>query len=208
MSGSILSVRSATLAFGSRTLFSNVSLDLTAGQMTGIAGESGSGKTSLLRAILGFVPLTAGEVDVCGIRLDDRHVNVLRQHTAYLPQELQPVAATGRDLIALTHHLRANRDVSCSVEAILTTLGLDPGILDLQASKLSGGQRQRILLAAAIALGKPLLLLDEPTSALDADTTHLVAKAIRQTMAVRPCAALIVSHSTHLLDACDNTLTI
>lgn len=204
----ILHLHEATLRFGERTLFKDLSFELMPRQMLGIAGESGSGKTSLLRAILGFVPLTAGEVKVCGLPLDTTHVDELRRLTAYVPQELQPIAAQGRDLVALTHNLRANHGSTGNLNATLEALGLDTDCLNQQASKLSGGQRQRILIAAALTLPKPLLLLDEPTSALDAETAQLVIAALRSTLQREQRAAVIVSHSSVLLAACNSTLTI
>ena len=204
----LLCLRDVSLRFGSRTLFSNLNIDLHAGQMLGVAGESGCGKTSLLRAILGFVPFSGGEAWVCGLPLDAGHIDELRRMTAYVPQELQPVAATGHDLVSLTHTLRANRGMSANVTPLLGALGLDASVLDLQAAKLSGGQRQRILLASALALPKPLLLLDEPTSALDAETSHVVVQLLRDILLREQRAAVVVSHSRALLDACDSTLTI
>lgn len=205
----LLTLRHASIAFADHVLFSGLSLNVSAGQLVGVTGESGCGKTSLLRAILGFVPFTEGEVEVCGQPLDVTHINAIRRQTAYLPQELQPAAATGRDLLRLTHELSANsRPSSSTLATVMDSLGLAPSLLDLSAQKLSGGQRQRLLLAAALTASKPLLLLDEPSSALDADSTQRVAHSLLQACHDNHRAALVVSHNTTLLSLCDSVVTI
>lgn len=186
------------------------------GQLIGIAGESGCGKTSLLRGVLGFVPMTFEQAQVCGLPLDAAHIHEIRRRTAYVPQELQPPAATGRDLIQLTHQLASNSDLGAGDDApapptlqeLMKMLALEPSLLELQAPKLSGGQRQRLLLAAALALPKPLLLLDEPTSALDEDSAQRVALALLRACHEEQRAALVVSHSPMLLSFCDKTVRI
>ncbi|MBP3823850.1 MAG: ABC transporter ATP-binding protein [Bacteroidaceae bacterium] len=206
----MIAVRSASIAFGDRVLFSDLDLDVGRGQFVGLAGESGRGKTSLLRALLGFVPLTAGSVEICGLPLDVHHVAAIRRQVSYVPQELQPPAATGADLIRLTHGLEINvsLDGSNSLASIMKSLGLEASLLELSAAKLSGGQRQRLLLAAALALHKPLLLLDEPTSALDEESTQRVALALLRVCHEEGCAALAVSHNPSLLAFCDKVITI
>ena len=199
-----------SLAFGDRQLFSNIDLSVESGQLVGITGESGCGKTSLLRAILGFVPLTSGSIEVCGLPLDAHHIHEIRRQTAYVPQELQPPAETGADLIALTHELTANQPHAKhdQVQTLVSQLGLEESLFELSASKLSGGQRQRLLLAAALSLSKPLLLLDEPTSALDEDSTQRVALALLRACHDQGRAALVVSHDPVLLSFCDKTLSL
>ena len=206
----MIAVRSASIAFGDRVLFSDLDLDVGRGQFVGLAGESGRGKTSLLRALMGFVPLAAGSVEICGLPLDVHHVAAIRRQVSYVPQELQPPAATGADLIRLTHGLEINvsRDGSNSMASIMKSLGLEASLLELSAAKLSGGQRQRLLLAAALALHKPLLLLDEPTSALDEESTQRVALALLRVCHEEGCAALAVSHNPSLLAFCDKVITI
>lgn len=208
--GRVLSLSSASIAFGDRQLFSNLDLTVELGQMVGITGESGCGKTSLLRAVLGFVPLNTGSIEVCSLPLDAHHVHAIRQQTAYVPQELQPPASTGQDLLKLTHELASNlphaKREAC--EALMSSLGLDLSLLELSASKLSGGQRQRLLLSAALSLPKPLLLLDEPTSALDEDSTQRVGLALLRACHVENRAALIVSHDPVLLAFCDRQVTL
>lgn len=206
----MLSIRAASLAFGSKTLFSNLDLTVEPGELVGITGESGCGKTSLLRAILGFVPLTSGTIEVCGLPLDAHHIHEIRRQTAYVPQELQPPAETGADLVALTHELTANQSHAKQeqVQVLMSQLGLEESIFDLSASKLSGGQRQRLLLSAALSLPKPLLLLDEPTSALDEDSTQRVALALLRVCHEEKRAALVVSHDPVLISFCDKTITL
>ena len=209
----MLALRSISIAFGNKTLFSGLDLTIDRGQLVGISGESGCGKTSLLRAVLGFVPLAAGSIEVDNLPLDASHINEIRRLTAYVPQELQPPAEDGKVLVALTHTLAFNRTLlaaavpeaspSLPLEKVLSSLAIDPSLLSLEASKLSGGQRQRILLAAALVLPKPLLLLDEPTSALDEDSTQRVVHTLQHVCHDEHRIALVVSHDPILLAACD-----
>ena len=209
----MLALRSISIAFGNKTLFSGLDLTIDRGQLVGISGESGCGKTSLLRAVLGFVPLAAGSIEVDNLPLDASHINEIRRLTAYVPQELQPPAEDGKALVALTHTLAFNRTLlaaavpeaspSLPLEKVLSSLAIDPSLLSLEASKLSGGQRQRILLAAALVLPKPLLLLDEPTSALDEDSTQRVVHTLQHVCHNEHRIALVVSHDPILLAACD-----
>lgn len=208
----MLILRSLSLAFGDRQLFNGLDLIVDRGQLVGLSGESGCGKTSLLRAILGFVPLTSGVIEVCGLPLDIHHVHEIRRQTAYVPQELQPPADDGASLIALTHTLVHNRETFSpkreDLENVLSSLGLEADLLSLDAAKLSGGQRQRILLASALALPKPLLLLDEPTSALDEDSSQRVAQALIHACHDEGRSALVVSHDPVLLRFCDKVVTL
>ena len=203
----MLTLRSASIAFGNNTLFSGLDLTIDRGQLVGISGESGCGKTSLLRAVLGFVPLAAGSIEVDDLPLDASHINEIRRLTAYVPQELQPPAEDGNALVALTHTLSLHSSSPhAALSRYLNDLGLNESLLTLSASKLSGGQRQRILLAAALSLPKPLLLLDEPTSALDEETTQRVVQTLLHVCHNEHRLALVVSHDPILLAACDRVI--
>ncbi len=207
----MLNTHSAAIAFD-RTLFSNLNLHVGRGEIVGISGESGCGKTSLLRAIMGFVPLSAGSIEVDGLTLDVQHVHEIRRRTAYVPQELQPPVEKGRDLIRLTLDLEYNHPSTTSqnaaVKKLMSELGLEESLLDLDASKLSGGQRQRLLLVSALALHKPLLLLDEPSSALDEDSTQRIGRALQHACHTDHRSALIISHDPSLLHFCDRVLSL
>ena len=215
----MLELRSLTLAYSDRPLFSGLDYDVKAGELVGITGESGTGKTSLLRAIVGVIPITAGTIEVCGLPLDVHHIHAIRQKIAYVPQELQPPAEDGaaRSAQSDASHLKNTGGVGggaslnhkpSTLNSQLTALAIDPSLLSLEASKLSGGQRQRILLAAALALPKPLLLLDEPTSALDEENSQRVALALLRACHEEGRAALVVSHDPVFLRFCDKVLTL
>ena len=148
----MLELRSLTLAYSDRPLFSGLDYDVKAGELVGITGESGTGKTSLLRAIVGVIPITAGTIEVCGLPLDVHHIHAIRQKIAYVPQELQPPAEDGAALIALTHALAFNRALLASqptspagrltpqpstlspqLPQLLASLAIDPALLSLEA---------------------------------------------------------------------------
>lgn len=114
----MLSLRSVSIAFGGLPLFRGLDLQVEAGQLVGLSGESGCGKTSLLRALLGFVPFSEGTAAICGLPLDAAHISAIRRFVAYVPQELQPPASTGADLIHLTHDLDYNRSLRPSSASV------------------------------------------------------------------------------------------
>jgi putative ABC transport system ATP-binding protein len=206
----MLRIHSASLAFGDRQLFHDLDLSVAKGQLVGLSGESGCGKTSLLRAVLGFVPLTTGSIEVCGMPLDVQHIDAIRRQTSYVPQELQPLAAKGRDFVRLTHELEHNipRQGARLLASFCSALGLESNLMDLDAAKLSGGQRQRLLIAAALSLQKPLLLLDEPTSALDEETTQRMGLTLLKACHNEDAAVLAVSHDPALLAFCDKVIDL
>ena len=184
----MLKIESAALRLGGRLLFRDFSLEVRAGEWVCVTGESGCGKTSLLRAALGFLPLEAGRVSVGGEELTEHTVERIRKRTAYVPQELFLPAESVDDMLHLPFHLKANRGGDFSEEKLFrfwTLLGLERDLLHRKVVQLSGGQRQRIILSMAAMLGKRLLLADEPTSALDEDSVGRVSALFRRLTAER-----------------------
>ena len=161
----MLQIDNACIAFGEDILFSEFCMRLNKGETACIAGQSGRGKTSLLNAIMGFVPLRKGKIKVGGILLEPTTIDAIRRHIAWIPQELALPSEWVKEMISLPFALKANRHISFSKEKLFTCfdeLGLDKELYQKRVGEISGGQRQRIMIAVAAMLEKPLIIVDEP----------------------------------------------
>jgi oligopeptide transport system ATP-binding protein len=170
-----------------------VSLTLQRGEVFGLVGESGCGKTTLGRAVVGLAPVLSGEIRFAGesvIGLTGRAAKERARHIQLIFQDpyssLHP-RKTVRDLVGvglMLHGLAKGYEIDERVLEILEGVGLGLDHLYRYAHEFSGGQRQRIALARALILKPELLILDEPTSALDvsvqAQTLNLLKELRRQ----------------------------
>ena len=200
----ILQIDNACIAFGADTLFSGFCLQLHEGEIACISGQSGRGKTSLLNAVLGFVPLKAGSITVNGILLEKGTIDQIRRQVAWIPQELALPSEWVKEMVQLPFNLKANRNTPFSLDklfACFDELGLEHELYTKRVNEVSGGQRQRIMLAVAAMLNKPLIIIDEPTSALDAGSTGKVLSFFRR-QAERGTAVLAVSHDKDFASGC------
>lgn len=173
----MLHINNACIAFGTEVLFSGFNMKLERGETACIVGQSGCGKTSLLNAVMGFVPLKEGSIQVGETLLDISTIDSVRRQIAWIPQELALPFEWVKEMVALPFGLKVNRSVPFSEERLFTCfdeLGLEHELYTKRVNEVSGGQRQRIMLAVAAMLNKPLIIIDEPTSALDAGSTGKV----------------------------------
>jgi heme ABC exporter ATP-binding subunit CcmA len=195
--------RSAVALLGSFPALAGVDLDVTGGEVVLLQGANGAGKTSLLRACAGLLPVASGTAEVLGVdlRRDRRAVRRrvgLLGHTGFLYDDLTvednvrfAVKAAGRDVAA--------------VEPALVRLGLDGRLRRVAAGRLSTGQRRRTALAVVLARDAELWLLDEPHAGLDANGRQVIDEVIAEA-AARGCAVLLASHEP--LDFASRTLTM
>lgn len=206
----ILQIDNACIAFGEETLFSGFCMQLHEGEIVCISGQSGRGKTSLLNAVLGFVPLKAGRITVNGIRLEKGSIDQIRRQVAWIPQELSLPSEWVKEMVQLPFSLKANRATPFSTDklfACFEDLGLEKELYDKRVNEVSGGQRQRIMIAVAALMKKPLLIVDEPTSALDAESTEKVIAFFRKRMK-EGGAVLAVSHDQSFAQGCNQMITL
>ncbi len=165
------------VSVGGKAILASLSFTLGEGDKAVFRGMSGSGKSTVLKALLGVCPLTGGAIYFQGKPLDKMVVGEIRRCAAYIGQEPVLGAETVRDALLLPFQFKAHRGAKPSesrlVEA-LRGLHLPEAILNQDCARVSGGEKQHIALARALLLGKSLYLLDEVTSALDAESKRAV----------------------------------
>ena len=194
MTGEALSLDRVETAYGSTLILKAVSLAVDPGEFVALLGSSGCGKTTLLRAISGFVDGRAGQIRV-GER-DITHLPPEKRDMAMVFQSyaLWPHMTTAENIaygLRLRRIDRAER--RRRVQEILGMLGLDD-LGERAVTALSGGQRQRVALGRALAINPRILLLDEPLSNLDARIRHTVRHEIK---ALQQQLGITTIHVTH-----------
>lgn len=180
----ILQVEALNLAYGEELVFNNLSFQINSGDKTALTGESGSGKTSFLNILAGFVTNYKGEITFDGLKLNAKNIRSIRQKFAWLPQETGLREESVKQLLLAPFQFEQNRNMLPDDRLIDKTLEkvlLEPSILLKNTTEISGGQKQRILLAGCLLQKKQIFILDEPTSALDESTRKQVTDAVMKT---------------------------
>ncbi|HEX4361451.1 MAG TPA: ABC transporter ATP-binding protein [Pseudonocardia sp.] len=212
----ILRISGLTVSIGAAQLLRGVDLELAAGRIQGLAGESGSGKTMTGLAVLGLLPAGAragGSISYAGrelLTLPPRQRNALRgTEIAMVFQDpstsLHPMLSIGAQLTDhLRHHRRLDRATARGrAEELLSRVRIpDPAhALRRFPHQFSGGQRQRIAIAIALACGPKVLIADEPTTALDVTVQAGVLHLLRELATEMGLAVLLVTHDLGVMSA-------
>jgi zinc/manganese transport system ATP-binding protein len=194
----VLRLKGAGLAFGDRTLWSGLDLDVTEGEFITVLGANGAGKSTLLKAVLGLQPLSAGSIELLGqpATRGDRRIG-------YVPQQRLIPAGTpmrGRDLVGLGvdgHRLGLRLRGRAAIreridEAIAAVRG--EGFADRPVGQLSGGEQQRLRVAQALVSDPALLLCDEPLISLDLHHQQSVSALVDERRRLHGTPVLFVTH--------------
>jgi peptide/nickel transport system ATP-binding protein len=209
MTQTLLEVESLALAIDGRSILHDVSLQVAAGEILGLVGASGSGKSMTALAIMGLLPegaATTGRMVLNGESLTEKSARAMQQlrgrSLGLVFQEpmtaLNPLMRIGDQVAeALRIHAPLSREAaSHAARDVLTQVGLpaEEGISQRLPYELSGGQRQRVAIAMAVANSPALLIADEPTTALDVITQSEVLTLLRNLVRARNMGLLFISH--------------
>jgi phospholipid/cholesterol/gamma-HCH transport system ATP-binding protein len=201
--------------FGSHNVLNGVSLSVRRGETLAVLGRSGTGKSVLLRIVIGLETPDSGSVrihgqDIAGLALD--RMGEIRKKMGFLFQQAalyDSLTVAGNVAFPLEHH---RRDMSRSertdrVEQLLVEVGMEGG-LDKMPSEISGGMQKRVGLARALALEPEILLLDEPTAGLDPISSGEIDDLILKLQREHKMASIVVTHDMHSARTIANRLAI
>lgn len=207
-----LELRDVSFAYPDKpnvNVISDLNLTIRHGEKIGIVGASGGGKSTLFKLLLGYYPITDGQLLIDGKPLSNQGLTDLM---AYVPQDTavfhRPIheniaygrpEATMDEIMAAAKHAQAHEFISALDSGYDTLVG-ERGV------KLSGGQRQRIAIARAILKDAPLLMLDEATSALDSESEKLIQAALWDLMKGR--TAIVIAHRLSTIQKMDRILVL
>lgn len=210
---------SVTYADRDRPALAATSATIAMGSVTALVGASGGGKSTLLSALLGFVPTTAGRITLLGtdgsrVDLTDIDVERWRTHIGWVPQAPHLVAPDAGPSPTVSDVVRVGRpdasmdDIRAALDraGVLDEIEAMPDglrtVIGEDGAGLSAGQRRRVALARALVRQADLLLLDEPTAALDGASEEAVVRALRAA-ADAGQAVVVVAHRAALLQIAD-----
>lgn len=212
----MIQIRDLFFRYGESFQLRLAALDIAQGSKVAIVGRSGSGKTTLLNLIAGVHRPIAGEVHVCGTRLDRMNEAQLRRFRAqtmgFVYQELELIEyLTVRENvllpIRLQPRLRSRLDLHAQLQALLDVTGLHERANHFPG-QLSQGQRQRAALCRALITLPQILLADEPTGNLDEHTAKVVFDLLFEQTSRSSATLVMATHDVHWLERFDRVLRI
>lgn len=177
----IIDFKNVSLKFDNHVFIKDFNQQIFENEKVVFSGISGSGKTSLLNSILGFIPIHQGEIWVNDLQVNSKNIHEIRKLVSWLPQDLFFDIESCRELVNLPFSFEVNKQFQPTenqFQEMIERLLLPKDILDKKTNEISGGQKQRMVLASLLLLPKPILLLDEPTSALDQKSTEALLEII------------------------------
>ncbi len=197
----MIECKNISLSFDEHEVFKQFNLKIERGESVCLSGESGKGKSTLLKLLQGFELISDGSVRIAGEELTEKTVRQIRGEITWIPQNVNLPVKNATELMELLQ-IEENKE---QVFQYLKQLGVDKKNFNKEFSEISGGQKQRIIIAICLCLNNEIILLDEPTSSLDENSIQLLIKTIQS---LKGKTIVSASHNQSWLQSVDRIIEL
>lgn len=196
----IITIRNLIVQFGGRKVLNGIDLDVHQGETLAVIGPSGTGKSTIMKVLIGLLRPTSGSVQINGIEtinFSEKEWDELRKHMGVVFQysALFDFLSVGENVaFGLRRHYKVSEhQVKERIAELLNVVGM-LGMENMMPAELSGGMKKRVGLARALAMQPKIVLYDEPTSGLDPVMTMTISKLIKKTQQMYGVTSILVTH--------------
>lgn len=190
----IIKIDNVELEFAEKNICHQCNFSINKNDKIIILGKSGTGKSTLLKLILGFEQPQKGKVYFKNLLVNPDNILKIRSQIAYVDQDVMMGEGIVKDIISEYFSLSVNKKISFSFEKFIQLMSefeLESGLLEKDINQLSGGERQRLAIVVALMLDRPVMIMDEVTSALDPISKNIV---IENLLKLKNKTLIIVTH--------------